>query len=324
MAFNIKVFIHRNLGDLRDKLYNFNRNRKNMGNFKKYLPSKNFIAVVLFLSLILGLFLGIKQTITYFKNRKNNKEGKVVEVTVGGVIQKDSNNNGIADWEEYLWGLNPNKNGEENKAFILEKKKSLLQNNEITNPDDSVLITENEMLSREFFATIISLQQTGNLNEESMQSIAEAIGQTIEAKPIANIYTQNEVTMVKDSETANKSYYESFVSLATKYENSDIGSELTLISQGIGSNDPQALFAAKTVASAYRSFGKELLTISAPGAIANIHLSLANNYEKTAQSIEGLTQILIDPIIGMRAIINYKQYTDAIVSDIEKISEILQ
>ncbi len=297
---------------------------RNMNNFKKYLPSKNFTVVVLFLALILGLFFGIKETISYFKNRKINKDGKVVEMTVGGIIQKDSNDNGIADWEEYLWGLNPNKNGDENKAFILEKKKSLLQNSEITNPDDSALITENEMLSREFFATIISLQQTGNLNEESMQSISESIGQTVEAKPLENIYSQDQITMVTDSETANKNYYASFVALANKYENNDIGSELTLISQGIGNNDPQALFAAKTVASAYRSFGQELLTIKTPGAIANIHLSLANNYEKTAQSIEDLTQILIDPIIGMRAIINYKQYSDALVSDIEKISEILQ
>lgn len=295
-----------------------------MDNFKKYLPSKNFTVVVLFLALILGLFFGIRQTVSYFKNRKINKDGKVVEVTVGGIIQKDSNNNGIADWEEYLWGLNPNKNGEENKAFILEKKKSLLQNSEIMSPDDSALITENEMLSREFFATIISLQQTGNLNEESLKSLSEAIGEKIETKPIEDIYTLREVTLVKDSESTSRNYRDSFASLVTKYENSDIGSELILISQGIGNNDPQALFAAKTVASAYRSFGKELLTISTPGSIGKIHLSLANNYEKTAQSIEGLTQILIDPIIGMRAIINYKQYTDAIVSDIEKISEILQ
>lgn len=295
-----------------------------MDNFKKYLPSKNFTVVVLFLALILGLFFGIRQTVSYFKNRKINKDGKVVEVTVGGIIQKDSNNNGIADWEEYLWGLNPNKNGEENKAFILEKKKSLLQNSEIMSPDDSALITENEMLSREFFATIISLQQTGNLNEESLKSLSEAIGEKIETKPIEDIYTLREVTLAKDSESTNRNYRDSFASLVTKYENSDIGSELILISQGIGNNDPQALFAAKTVASAYRSFGKELLTISTPGAIGKIHLSLANNYEKTAQSIEGLTQILIDPIIGMRAIINYKQYTDAIVFDIEKISEILQ
>lgn len=324
MAFNIKVFIHRNLGDLRDKLYNFNRNRKNMGNFKKYLPSKNFIAVVLFLSLILGLFLGIKQTITYFKNRKNNKEGKVVEVTVGGVIQKDSNNNGIADWEEYLWGLNPNKNGEENKAFILEKKKSLLQNNEITNPDDSVLITENEMLSREFFATIISLQQTGNLNEESLNSISETIGQKIEANQIPNIYTKDMLTIIAGTDESLVNYYISFDNLVTKYKESDIGSELTLISQGLANNDPQALYAAKTIAFAYRSFGQELLNIKTPAPLSNVHLSLANNYEKTAQSIEGLTQILIDPIIGMKSIVGYKQYTDAIVSDLEKVSEILQ
>ena len=41
------------------------------------------------------------------------------------------------------------------------------------------------------FATIISLQQTGELNEESIQSVSGAVGQRVEATPIADIYTSN-------------------------------------------------------------------------------------------------------------------------------------
>jgi len=40
-----------------------------------------------------------------------------------------------------------------------------------------------------FFAAIMSLQQTGNLNEKSMGAIADSISQKIVAKPI-QIYIQ--------------------------------------------------------------------------------------------------------------------------------------
>lgn len=296
-----------------------------MDNYKKYLPSKKFISIVLFIIVLIILYFFVRGLINFIKEKRESKsDNKVVQMTVGAIIQKDANKNGIADWEEYLWGLDPNKNGPENKEFILAKKKSMIQSGDIIEIDDSKIITENEMLSQEFFATIISLQQTGELNEESINSLSEAIGQKIEVNPIADIYSYNDLKIKNDSITANEAYFNAFNSLVTKYEDKDIGSELTLISQGLGNNDPQALYSAKMVAEAYRSFGSELINVGVPKSISYIHLSLANNYDKTAESIDGLTQILTDPIIGMRAIISYKKYTDLLVSDIEKLTEILQ
>lgn len=296
-----------------------------MNNFKKYLPSRKFIAIFLIIIVFVTLFFTVKGTISLFKNKGSTKiNGEPIQVTVGDIIQKDSNNNGIADWEEYLWGLDPNKNGPENKDFILSKKKALTQSGNISTPDDSKLITDNEMLSREFFATIISLQQTGSLNEESIKSVSDAIGQKIEALPITDTYKSTDLTIKKDSAEANTAYFNAYNNLATKYADENIGSELTIISQGLGSNDPQALYAARTISSAYISFSSEFIKIPVPSSIASIHLNLANNYNKTGQSIGGLTQILSDPILGMRSIISYKRYSDAMVSDIEKLSEILQ
>ncbi len=296
-----------------------------MNNFKKYLPSKKFVATIISILILLGVFFLIKGAISLLQNRKSvDSKGNVVPVTVGTIIQKDSNNNGIADWEEYLWGLNPNKNGEANKQLILAKKKELQQNSLIPAEDDSKTITQNDMLSRQFFATIMSLQQTGNLNDEAVSSISESIGQEIKTIPIPDVYTKEMLTIKKDSTEANVAYFNAFSDLVNKYENRDIGSELTIVSQGIVNNDPQALYAAKTVATAYRDFSKDLIKIPVPSSAASTHLNLANNYEKTAQSIEGLTQVLTDPIIGMRSILNYKKYSDALVSEIEKLSEILQ
>lgn len=296
-----------------------------MDNFKKYLPSKKFLYIIIVILILIAIFFAIKGIISLFtKGSSKNASKELTPMTVSSIIQKDGNDNGIADWEEYLWGLDPNKNGPENKEFITSKKKALTQSGDIEPVDDSKTITDNEILSREFFATIMSLQQTGTINKESIQSVSDAIGETIKATPIADIYTKKMITIKNDSQKANEDYLTAFEALVNKHKDEDIGSELTLISQGIGNNDPQALDAAKSVASAYRTFGSELIKIPVPYSISNTHIDLANNYEKTAQSIEGLTQIISDPIIGMRALIGYKEYSDALVSNLEKITEILQ
>lgn len=296
-----------------------------MNNFKKYLPSKKFVNTLLFILAIILIFFLVKGAISLLKNRRTvDKEGNLIPITVGTIIQKDANNNGIADWEEYLWGLDPNKNGPENKEFILAKKKALIESGDMLPADDSKAITDNDMLSREFFATIISLQQTGNLDTESINSVSEALGKNIEATPIPDIYTKDMLMIKNDSAGANTIYRDALASLITKYQNADIGSELTFIVQGLSNQDSSALYAAQTVGEAYQSFGKELIKIPVPRSLSSLHLSAANNYEKTGQTIKNLAQILSDPLIGMKSIISYKQYSDALYSDLEKISGILQ
>ncbi|MBK5215243.1 MAG: hypothetical protein JJE53_00315 [Candidatus Pacebacteria bacterium] len=294
-----------------------------MNNFKNYLPSKKFITIVLFILVIILLFFTIKGAITFFSDKDGSKD-KPIELTIETLLQEDGNKNGISDWEERIWGLDPFENGPENKEFILAKKKTLEQNGIITISDDSKAITENDLLSRQFFATIMSLQQTGQLDDEAINSISSSIGQTIKPTNIPDVYTRDMLNIQKDSDESDTEYFFAFIGLLEKYQDSDLGSELTLVSQGIVDQDPQALYAARTVATAYRLFGRELISIPVPSSAALSHMSLSNNYEKVAQSVEGLTQIITDPIIGMRALLNYKKYTDAIGSDFEILNEILQ
>ena len=288
----------------------------------KYLPSKIFIIRIAVILSIIVIVFSVTKIVKYFKNRPTIKTP--MKVLVKDIVQKDSNENGIADWEEYLWGLDPYKNGPENKEFILAKRKTLAENNNTNQDDKTIVSSENEALSKEFFATVISLQQTGNLNEGSINSISEAIGEKIVATPIPDIYTISMIKTIKDSDDANIDYFNSFNNLLKKYENEDIGKELTIISQGLGTNDPQALYVVRPIATAYRNFGKELINLPAPNSIAPLQLELANNYEKTGESLDDLTKTLIDPMVGMKALINYKKYSDALVSGLDKISESLQ
>jgi len=292
-----------------------------MNDYKKYLPSRKFIAVVTVIIIFITFFFIIKGVIFLFKSKKL-KSTQPAQITVGEVIQKDSNNNGIPDWEEYLWGLDPYKNGVSNKEFIMAKKNTLAQNDSGLLGDSSSTVTANDDLSREFFAAIVSLQQTGSLDDASMKTLTDAIGENVKTEEIKDVYTFNMMKIVNDSTTANNTYRDNLSSLVTKYSDADIGSELTFIIQGLNNKDPQALYAAKTVGVAYQDFGKEFIKIPVPKALADLQLSAANNYEKVGESINDLT--LTDQIKGMKALLNYKKYDDLLGTDLEKMSGILQ
>lgn len=296
-----------------------------MNNLKKYLPSKKFITTIIAISILVGVFFLVKGAIYLLKNRKSvDSKGNIIPMTVGTIIQKDSNNNGIADWEEYLWGLDPNKNGEGNKEFIMAKKATLEKNGSISDQDESKTITQNELLSKNLFAVIISLQQSGDLDKEAVDSISNIIGGEVKSEDIPDFYTMNMLNVKENSPKEIVSYVENFANLLDKYSGRDIGSEMTIFAQGIVNNDIQALYASSTIADAYREFADDLIKMPVPNSLAQRNLILANDYAKVGESVKGFVQLKSDPIVGMKSLLNYKKYTDAIEIDLDKISNILQ
>lgn len=285
---------------------------------KEYLPSKIFIVRVVFIFVILATIFGISKIYTYFKNRSTDG---VIKLQIKDVVQKDSNDNGIPDWEESLWGLDPEKDGPLNKDFIIAKRKILAENND--GSSESGNLTENDELSRELFSVVMSLQQSGTLNDDSITLITEAVGEKIDASPLPDIYAKNMLNIVIDSIDNTHNYNIAFGELVIKYADANIGDELVFISEGLKNDDSTAMSIVNTISNSYKSFGEDLMKIPVPASVASTHLSLANNYEKTGQSIDGLSQILENQILGMSSVINYKKYSDALVSDINKLTDSL-
>ncbi|NVN96666.1 hypothetical protein HXX01_00190 [Candidatus Nomurabacteria bacterium] len=287
---------------------------------REYLPSKIFMIKVAFIFVIIATIFGVYKTISYFKNRPSAKAGDVV--LVKDVVGKDSNNNGIADWEEYLWGLDPLKNGASNKEYIMAKKKTLSENNPLSAPITGNA-AESEALSQEFFAVVVSLMQSGGLTEDSIAKISDTIGQKIVPEQLPDIYTRD-MLVIDNKEDGDIEYFQALDKLNKKYADKDMGGELTIIAQGLANNNPQALRIAASIAESYRSFGQELVKLPVPEKIALGHLSLANDYEKIAKSLEGFSEILDNPLVGMKALLNYKKYNDSIASDLASISSNLE
>lgn len=295
--------------------------------FKKYLPSKKFTTSLITIVVVAALGFLIKEAFSFAKNlinKNKDKNGQVEVTTVADIIQEDSNNNGIPDWEEYIWGLDPTKNGPENKAFILAKKKTMIESGEVAIDENGRVVSDNEMLSRSYLSTLLALQASDNLTEESISSLSEAIGQEITVSDLPDKYFFEDLHVIETSEESLLSYYQEFIGIYVKYEALDIGSEMTLISIGISTEDAQSLRAAKTIASYYREMANELSKINVPSSVYKIHLILTNSIDKISDSLDGLTMSLANPILGMKSIILYNKYNEDFSNAIDEMMQILQ
>lgn len=292
--------------------------------FKNYLPSKNFTASLLVIVVVFIFAILVKEAFQFAKSyfQKDSADANP-SVTVGEIIQEDTNKNGIPDWEEYLWGLDPAKNGPENKAFILAKKKSLTESGDIVVANEEKVITDNEMLSRNLLSAILALESSGELNEETIKTISETIGSGVEVEDIPDKYTSQNLKVVETSPSTVRLYHKIFTDIYSSYANKDLGSEITLISIGLGSSDAQSLRAAKTIASYYLDFAEELSKIEVPSSVATLHTKAINDLVKIGSALDGLTMSLADPILGMKSVVWYNKYSNEFYLVMNEMTEVV-
>jgi hypothetical protein len=290
----------------------------------KYLPSREFVIRLLIIALIGAIGLTVYSFITRRHTEHTSpKDAAETKLFVKNLVQKDSNDNGIPDWQEKIWGLDPTKDGDANKEFILSKRAGLAKQNPLADASSPATSgsPENQALAQEFFAVVISLEQNGQLDDATLQSISDAIGQKVSATPLADTYKKGDLTITSDDTVDIYKYYTEYFKLFTKYKGKNIGDELTFIAAGLKDSDRGAMGVASDIGKSYEDFGHDLAKIPVPESFASLHLDLANNYEKVGQSIVDMSKVFDDPITSMKAIINYKKYSDALLSDMDKMAE---
>ena len=203
----------------------------------KYLPSKKFSIIIgsctggLLLIFIISSLFGNH---TLFDKNPTSTHLIASNGTLNEAIARDSNKNGIPDWEESLWGLDPKGDGAQNKSIIDAKKAS----GAIQSTDDSDP-TATDAFSRELLSAILTLRQSGTLTPEALQKVASSVADGVDTKHTnAFTYSMHDMTIATgDQEQAKNTYETSLKKLIARYNEDDFGSELTIISDALQSEN---------------------------------------------------------------------------------------
>ena len=305
---------------------------------KKFLPSKKFL-------LMMGIGLGgiiVIFLIFFFLNKKEffNAKSSPLEIdhqTVNGLLQTDSDNDGVPDWEESLWGTdihNPvSFDGIPDATYVANKKKIL----NISSDDDNATVTETDKFAREFFAAFTAMKATGKVDNANINNFSSALGQKVTSGALVDEYSLSDVKEDAVNTISNqKKYYSAIQKLFDKYKAAGLGDELVIIggqlsdtsnsttdssgtdstnttlqNSGYGPVDSNKLL---VIAQAYQDFAKDLMLLAVPTSLKEIHLQIANAANNTGLSVANMTKVTSDPIVGLSGLSQYQKYSDALIT----------
>lgn len=290
---------------------------------KKYLPSKKFLYLLgsfLVIALVFFIVFKLFSSKNSFFASKNGTLGvdRLAEagLTVNQLVQKDSDSDGVPDWEEALWGTDKNNkmtfDGITDLAYIAGKKKEL----NIDQTQTDVGMTETEKFAKEFFTAYAAMKASGTIDQNTINNFSNALGQKIVNPDLIDRYSLKDIKTSTDNSAKEKTkYYQSVKTLFESYKTKGIGEELNVINgqltSPIGTANQDKL---TPIAQAYQDFASNVIKITVPSSLSAEHLAIANSANNTGVSILGMTKITADPIVGLSGISQYQKYSNDLIT----------
>ena len=300
--------------------------------YLKYLPSKKFTiimgisSVILLFIFLIFFLLSNKEN---FFNKNKNARLNVENQTVLDFIQKDTDLDGIPDWEEALWGTDKNKKmsfGETpDNVYIENKKKELNIEQEL----NDTTLTETEKFAREFFTAYTALKSSGEIDDITINNFSNALGQKIINPNLIDKYLKENVKIGNtDNITAKEKYYETIKNLFESYGETGLGEELEIINNGLitynSTNQNLEQDKLLNIAIAYKEFSEKVMDTSVPESLVEYHLQIANSSNNLSISVSNMAKVTNDPIVGLSGISQYQKYSEDLVQAVEDLESILE
>jgi hypothetical protein len=307
--------------------------------YNKYLPSKKFILIaitclasVLFIFVIFFMQSGGENFIKGSGSKKSTAL-TVENQSVTNLMQQDSNGDGIPDWEKVLWGLDPNKtttpDGTPYPVYIANKQKELEAQQGASTDEQN--LTETDQFAREFFASYASMQSSGQVDSNTIDSFSNALGQKIVNPQLIDRYSTTDLQIgTSDDQTARQNYYTDIKKLFETYKSAGMGEELSIISSELTSNSTNGTVnntsqnnELSTIATAYQNFAEKIIKTSAPQSLSQYGLAIANSANNTGVSVSNMEKITSDPIVGLSGISQYEKYSNDLVTAVGNLNTAL-
>lgn len=286
------------------------------------LKHKRIILIVFAVLFLVALFL-IQRT-SIFRNTisfvKNKQEGLAYDTKIEDLVNKDTDRDGILDWEEPLYGLDPTKK-ETTPGIpdisVLNKLKLEQENNTGTTNGNSLgaeSLTQTDKFSRELFSTIASLNQSGVMDQATADQISSSLSNQIQNSTPRKVFSLLDIKL-DPSQTA-KNYDNALTGIFEKNKMPDYTVMDVLQRFIIDENnvDPSALIALGSIIESLNKRIEAIIKIRVPQSFAFAHLDFLNGLERIMENLSDIRLYDTDPILSLSGISQYENNSALFIS----------
>lgn len=237
----------------------------------------------------------------------------IISKSAEDITTQDSDGDGVRDWEEFLWNLDPHKRDTNGNGVTddkeLETKKAALQGDSLTSTS-TASSTFTDSFSREFFVAFSALKQSGSLTKSNIDKISKQSLEALTQTKIEEKYSKPDIIIANSTPESKTKYKNAIKGTGDGLAVKKLGTELELLFKAINKPRSEKLVTELTkIQQIYLTLAERTIKIPAPTAIQNSHLELANTYYKLGASVGGLTQVYNDPALS---IVYFSEYQKAL------------
>lgn len=293
----------------------------------KFLSKKN-IKIILLIIALTGFFFLIYEK-KFNKNYGYNKEGKKAANNLKKeYLNKDSDNDGLKDWEETLWKTDLNNSDTDNDGTFDGEEISLNRDPLVKGPDDflknnleeNATSTENlnltQRIGRDFLFNYLSIKNMEDLSQEEKNNLITEMLKKLNAGALQTKYTIGDLKITGDNSDENIKNYINSLGQVFKSFNALSKNDLGIFAEILSNEEenPDKLKELATNRLFYENAVYEMLKITVPSNYQNIHLGIMNNFYGAAQALSKMEGTYEDPA---QAIIGFKEYMNESESSVK-------
>ncbi len=277
------------------------------------------VVVLIFLMVLLAVLLFAKKEII-FKNQ-TGENGLVYNgtETLEDLVNTDTDGDTVPDWEEGLYGTDPLKketaSGIPDKSYIDGKRKQTAVDGELTltseNPEN---LTQTDKLSRELFGSIAALNQAGEINENTVDTVSNAVLEKIQNPEQRKIFSLSQLKITENNSAQAVAKYSAeldkiYNGSTIKYTVPDVLQKFVIDENTV---DETALKDLGPLITQTNKIIEQMIKLETPRRIVELHLNVINGLEKLSENMSDMTLYDSDIITAISGLSQYKSNVDKV------------
>jgi len=253
-------------------------------------------------------------------------------------VTLDSDGDGLKDWEESLWGTDPNVpdtdgDGTPDGDEVVNSRNPL-----IAGPEDLIdsttvgilgapsagldgKLSYTDQFTRTIFGSIISAKESGqvfNTGSEAEQMIGGFL--STYQSPAQLVYNYSQVKATTDNSSDSLKRYGNAAGSALvdikNIGNKDIDAATTLL-QTENEDDAEKI---RMFADQYAQIAETLSKTSVPSQLIPLHLPFINAIAGLSNALHDMEKLISDPLIGVSGLSKYKKSVEALSKSVRDLN----
>jgi hypothetical protein len=250
---------------------------------------------------------------------------------IGDLVNKDTDGDGIPDWEEPLWNLDPNKKettpGSPDSTVIAKLKAEQNSGAGVMNGDSqgTEKLTETDKFSRELFTTVATLNQSGAVDQATIDKIGSSLAEHVKNTPVRKIFTLADIKIINDNGIGSVVKYNDTLNSIYK-KNRVSGNVPDILKKFIadGNNvDVGALTELDPIIKETQNMLDGIVKINVPSDFAQIHLDVINGLERLAENLNDMKLYDSDVMVALSGTSQYQTNAALFESTIKNLADLI-